>query len=157
MNYNINLVERLLLESLQNKPKTAMEIHSCTSIDKQIIQGVLESLIAKNIVTTMDGKYVINKNISNDIRGELNNSKDIKIEFTEILNSTFNLKKDDSVLKLKKVHMNEKEEKIFKGLLYNVESFLTGLEKKQDKLSKQQVIFWGEANYGKIINNYINC
>lgn len=156
MSYNINLIERLVLESLQNKPKTALEIHICTSLETKIIQGVLESLISKNIVTIGELKYLINKNISDEIRKELNNPMDIKIELAEILNSTFNLREESSVLKLKKVHMNEKEEKLFHGLLYNMESFLTGLEKKQENLSKQKVFFWGGGNYGKIINNYLN-
>lgn len=155
MNYNINLVERLVLESLQARKKNISELETCTSLNRELIQTILQSLISKSLIITEETKYRVNNNLSKAIKDGLNNSLDIKIELAEILNATYNLRKGDTFLKLQKVHMNEKEEKLFHGMLYNMESFLKNLEKKDEKLSKKKVIFWGGGNYGKLINNYL--
>ncbi len=64
----------------------------------------------------------------------------------------------DKVFKFKKVAMDSRDEKIFKAMLINLESFLNEAHKKAEKLTplnEQKIIFWGMANTNQLLNQII--
>ena len=158
MNYNLSILERMILECLGNESKNTQELFSKTNIKTDILQKVLQSLITKNIILATGNSYSLNANLRKDIKRELNDSTALLCEVNEIINACVRSKLEDQSeqsFKLKKVNMSEREEKIYNGLLYNLESFLSSL-KKDDNVSEQKIIFWGEGNYENIKNSILN-
>ena len=157
MNYNLTIIERMILETLQISNKSKKEIILKTSIEEEMLQQVLKSLLAKNLVRLEDGLYAISKEHNDYIIKEINNSLSLLCEVQEIINSCIRQKLDahsNRSFKLKKVNLNDRDEKIYNGLIYNLESFLNSLTKSDDVRS-QKIIFWGEGKYEDIKNNIV--
>lgn len=158
MNFNLTILERMVLETLQYKGKTLSEIEENTTIEKALLTKVINSLVSKNIVLIYNKEYEINQNLSSAIKDELNDKFALMSEIHEIINSCLRkalCESHKSSFKLKKVNMSAREEKIYTGLVYNLESFLTSL-KKNENIAQQKIIFWGEGNYAEIKNSILN-
>lgn len=150
---SINLIERIIIESIYRKEKDFDDIYNDTNLPKTVIENCLMSLLSKNIIIKKLDRYYLNNNLSEEaiqaISSKTNKLNAKKLIMNEIIESS---KGDD--LGFYKVSMSEKEEKILKGLFYNVEEFLKGLEtNKEAKTTDERIIFWGENTYGKVINN----
>ena len=158
MSYNLTILERMILECLGASSKSVQELQDKTKIKKDILNRVLESLVSRNIVLISSSKYSLNTNLRADITKELNNTTSLLCEVNEVINSCVRSKlieDNEQSFKLKKVNMSEREEKIYNGLLYNLESFLGSLS-KNDNVSEQKIIFWGEGRYEDIKNSILN-
>lgn len=157
MNYNINLLERTILESLSDKSKNLEGLQKCTAFNKEIVINLLESLLSKNLVIIKNYQYCLNKNINKEIQKELKETTNIKIELNEIINAIYDLKQlNQAQFHLKKFHLSEREEKIFNGLLYNLESFINSLKDTKQPTSHKKIFIWGGAKYEDINKQYIN-
>ena len=158
MNYNITAPERLILESLFKREKTFPELIECSSLDHEVLQFVISSLISKNLVLIHNHTYGINKNLADTMKSELKNPVDTFTEVNELLSNCITLTKfGNAKFKLKKISVTKEEEVILKGLLDQIDFFIKSLNKNEDKpLSEQKIIFWGEGNYGQIINSCIH-
>lgn len=158
MSYNLTILERMILECLSSSSKSVQDLQDKTKIRKDILNRVLESLVSRNIVLISSSKYSLNTNLRADITKELNNTTSLLCEVNEVINSCVRSKlieDNEQSFKLKKVNMSEREEKIYNGLLYNLESFLGSLS-KNDNVSEQKIIFWGEGRYEDIKNSILN-
>ncbi len=157
MNYNITLPERMILESLSKKSKDLLELTDCTGLQDRIVQNILSVLAAKNLIATHHNKYCISEYLNSDMVKELNDPENKKIEIQYVLKSTLDMKQKEA-FNYKKVSMNDREKKIFNGHIYNLEAFIDSLDKnkKDEQLKNQNIIFWGEVNYGKVINHMLN-
>ena len=159
MNYNITLPERMLLECLLTGDQTLPSIKVQCQLEQTAASNILQSLVSKNLVVIKNKKYTLNNELSSSMRQELHSSSDLLIEVSEILNSCVRetiSKSDAKPFKMKKVSMTAREQKIYKGLLYNMESFLTSVSNDDKNIANQTIIFWGEQNYGKVINDCLN-
>ena len=148
----------MILECLGSTTKSMQTLQNKTNIKKDILNRVLQSLISRNIVIISANMYSLNTNLLDDIKREMNNTNSLLCEVNEVINSCVRSKlneDNEQSFKLKKVNMNEREEKIYKGLLYNLESFLGSLT-KNDHVSEQKIIFWGEGKYEDIKNSILN-
>lgn len=154
MNFNITLPERIVLESLQKKSKSQIELISCTKLDRLILNNVLNSLISKNLIKTEFKNYTLNKSISKDLIKELNDKQNLTVELNQIIQSVIynTLENNQQDFKLKKVFLNTRDRKVLDGMLYNLNSFLNELSTNNSKTADQTVIFWGENKYENIIN-----
>lgn len=158
MSYNLTIIERMVLECLSKFSKNLCEIEEKTGIEKIMLSKVMQSLLSKNLISLNDQRYQLNIQHNKLIRRELNDSTSLLCEVNEIISSCIRNKletEDANSFKLKKVNMSEREEKIYKGLLYNLESFLESLS-KSDHIREQKIIFWGEGNYEVIKNSILN-
>ena len=143
MNFNLTIIERMILETLQISDKSKKDIILKTSIEDEMLQQVLKSLLAKNLITINDGLYAIAKERNDYITKEINNSLSLLCEVQEIINSCVRQKletQSEQSFKLKKVNLNSREEKIYHGLIYNLESFLNSVHKTDD-IRSQKIIF----------------
>lgn len=157
-NLNLTILERMILESIQVKPSNISELSQLTSIDRIIVQKITNDLLARNILVHIDNALTINKHMSLTIKKELEDKQGLLCEINEVINSCIRERVDhecESSFKMKKVNMNEREFKIYKGLLYNLESFITSL-KKDENIKDQKIIFWGEGKYEDIKNNILS-
>lgn len=158
MQYNLTIVDRMILESLQAKSQNLFELENATRIGKEILNKSMTSLISQNIIVKKESLYSLNPNINERIKNELNDKINLMCEVNEIINSCIRKtlsNTNETSFKLKKVNMTEREEKIYKGLLYNLESFINSLN-KTSQIADQKVIFWGEGKYENIKNSILN-
>jgi len=158
MNFNLTIIERMVLETLQVRSKTLSQIEESTTIERNILVKVINSLTTKNLILIYNNQYEINRNLSQAIKDELNDKFSLMSEIHEIINSCLRRTlshKSKQAFKLKKVNMTDREEKIYEGLVYNLESFLNSLT-KTDHIAQQKIIFWGEGNYAEIKNNILS-
>lgn len=152
---NISLLDRAIIESINTKPQKIHELKDSLGIPQDLLTQSVQELLATGILKTEDSIFYINKQNIENIKTIINSKEQIQIELLDFFH-TFTNGEDLTTLKMKKVHMTDSEEKILKGLLYNVESFIKSLEtNKKKKTKEQKIIFWGETNYENIINNYI--
>ena len=127
MNFNITLPERMLLECLTAGNKSLTKIREECHLSQQTSLNIIQSLITKNLVVGINKEYSINKYLNQDIRSELHSQSDLLIEIGGIVSSCVRDSIQDperKSFKLKKVFMNERENKIYNGLVYNLEAFL---------------------------------
>ena len=157
MTYNLTILERMVLECLGHASKEMNELKAKTGIGKDILGRVTQSLLSKNLINIYKNEYQINQHKNQLIKNELNDSTALLCEVNEIISCCVRRKldsTDSNGFKMKKVNMSEREEKIYRGLLYNLESFLNSLA-KTDQIKDQKIIFWGEGNYETIKNNIL--
>lgn len=148
----------MILESLQKKEKTFLKLESCTSLSEDTLQYILESLISKNLIIIKESTYHLNRNINDQMKKSLKNISEINIEAKDIFTNIIRLKqKENANFKLKKFYVSKQEELTLQGLIGQLDRFIDSLHKNIEKpISEQKVIFWGEGNYGKIINSCIH-
>ena len=153
-------LERIIVESISKGRNTLEKIESDTLLKYPLILSIVNNLLVKSILSQKDHYYSIARNSLNwkkeNSDTELIN--EIQELSEEIIKNYFNYK-DNNSLKLKKIYMSEQEEKIFKSILNNLELFLNGLKKDEDKKNeknktvKQKVVLWGHSKYEDIINS----
>ena len=150
---SINLIERIIMDSIYKQERSFEEIESDTTLPVPVIENCLMTLLSKSIITKKLNKYYFNTDLTPEaikaINSESNKLKAKKLILDEVISNSSN---ED--INFYKVSLNEREEKIFKGLLYNVEEFLKSVAlDKESKTTNEKIIYWGESTYGKVINN----
>lgn len=157
MNFNITIIERMLLETIHQGPKNNLELEDSTGLKREVLQKVLMSLLTKGLLqTNQDSKYSINTILNKNIKDELYDKANITVEIGDIINSCTSQVENIIPFKLKKVYLTQKDESLLRTLLYSVESFLDNVKTKSNKISQQKIIFWGGNSYENIINNTLN-
>lgn len=147
----------MILESLQRAPKTNLELLKCTTIKPEVLHLALNSLSAKSLILLKERTYKINPVLSKQMKALLKEQENIKQEVTEIISTCFDLAcNGESDFKLKKVYLNKEDLLVYKGLKHQLETFLNSINNDKEETNNQTCIFWGEGNYGKIINHYIH-
>lgn len=156
MNIFISIIDRLILESLNQKSKTALELQGCTSLEQDIIETSLKNLSITGYIKNQNGYYALNKTLNPEQLKALKNQINISNEINEIINASMVTKNNNNLFKLKKVYLTDSEEKILQGMLYNLESFFNNLSTSKQPTHKQKIIYWGNTNYENLIYNYLN-
>lgn len=158
MNYKITPIERMVLESLQKRKKTKLELLKCTQIPAKVINHVIMELLSYGIIVQEEQFLSISTHLTSDMIKRVQCPTNSKIEAMELISSCIDdTPRDDVDFKLKKVSLSKSEKIILNGLLKQIELFFESIkENNSNPTSEQELIFWGKANYGKIINNYIN-
>jgi len=153
MNIYYSIMERMVLETLQVRTQTIQEIQLNTSLSRELLDHLLKDLITQNLIIIQYGKYGINKKTNSSIKSHLTNPNSVVGEVSEIVTSCLKNKADEKdSFNLMKVSMTEREEKIYKGLVYNLESFLKSLKRDED-VKNHKVVFWGGGVYENIKNS----
>lgn len=158
MSYRITPIERIVLESLQQEEKNIASLKNCTSLEHMILHNCINSLLAKGLINlSKSKKYYLVSSLSKEMLKMLCDKNEKREETLELLSEVISLSQNNqSLFKLKKVSISEKDSIVLKSLLHQVDSFLEKIENKKCPQNKKQIILWGEANYGKVINSYIN-
>ncbi len=164
----MTLIERVILESIQLGARSIPAIAVSTDINKKVVANAVSELLDKGLINHLNGKLELNKleiynlsknyNFQKQKRNEVRNLIDSCIKNYFFQESSIKLVDEDnkkSNLSLKKVWMSEKDEKIFNGMIYNLNSFLDEISKKSSKdlrlIKNKKVIFFGNCNYNQII------
>ena len=165
------VVERIVLESLSKKDKNLQELMEDTRLTHALLKNILSQFISKNMLTFNKGIYGINEATKNEWLPKINARNCVKEEIKEIFVSMVNQYFDRALekeanelkLKLKKIWLTPSEEKILNSHLYNLESFITNLEKDRilrpvkGKLCESKVILWGSSPYAALVSDILNA
>lgn len=148
----------MVLESIYKSEKRLFEIAEDTSLDSSICLNITFSLVAKNLVLVRDNKYRMNKDLSAPIIAELRNKENMVVEMNTLVRECVKngVLKSEDTFKFKKVFMNEREKKLLKAMLYNLETFIDGLKSNKGETKEETIIFWGGDSYAKTIHSYIS-
>jgi predicted transcriptional regulator len=148
------LLERAVLESVAGGNNSLVEVAIDCQLDESITRTILSRLIKRGLIC-FDGTYKI---LKNDIAYvNINRTEARQAEVNELVETLVNSYFDQSgtLLKVQKVALNAKEEKIFNSLLNSLEIFIRDIqkEKRKVKTSDQKVVLWGATNYGELISS----
>lgn len=156
--YNFTILERMILESIRKSEKTIEQIQEDTAMESHICANVVQSLLAKSLVSTKSNKFTLNKNLNAQIIEELQNKKNQTVEMNALVRECIqgSLLRGESTFQFMKVYMSEEEKKILNAMLYNIETFIDGLKKNKGKTKDETFIFWGGDTYAKAVTHYLN-
>ncbi len=157
------LVERIILESLQNGQKTVDELSSDTCLKKNLLISLMSNLFNDHIIVKKGNYYDLNYENKKDWIYRVNSKESIKGEVKELFLSMINqhfeeLEYKSCGLKMKKIFVSEKDEKILQAHFKNLHDFVENLEKYpvencEKPTHSKKVIFWGQSDYGALIEN----
>lgn len=157
------LVERMILESLQSGPRTSEELVKDTGLKKNLLMSLLSNLFNDYIVVQKGHLFDLNYENKKDWIHRVNSKESVKGEVKELFLSMINqhfeeLEYKSCGLKMKKIYVSESDEKILHAHFNNLQEFVENLEKyptdmKDVPTHSKKVIFWGQSDYGALIEN----
>ena len=150
------LEERMVLEAIGDGGRSLMDIIYSTGLDTIVVSNIMPELLMKNIIKYKDEQYFLDRETSPNWIKETNRPENAKTEIKELLASSVDTMNRGASLKLKKVYLNEFEEKLLKIEMNRIDKFIEDLRnnpKAKAKVKDMKVIFWGHGEYGSIINN----
>ena len=151
----ITTIERLLLESLGQGPKEIPALMVDTQLDLRILSNVLHALTLRSFVIRTTEGYALNKHLSESERKSIDAFDAKKSEVMELISGLYN--QHSNQLRVRKVAMTDKDRTILRGLLKNVEDFVSGLPAptKHAPTHSWSVVAWGEDKYSTIVQRLI--
>lgn len=153
----LTALERVIVESLAKQSLRFEMIQNQTGLQENICFNLLQALIIKGIVSFEKSNYKINPNISPKIIEDINGIEAKKVETLEIIEAIAEMK-SDKIYRMQKIALDEKDEKIFRAMLYNLESFLKEANQKSQSsisLKENKIVFWGMSDVQKVVSHIV--
>jgi cyanate lyase len=150
-------LERVIVESLGKQGLPFEKIQEQTGLQENVCFNLIQALIIKGIISFDKNMYKINPNISPLIIEEINGKDAKREESLELIEAIIEMN-SERIYRLQKVALDEKDEKIFKAMLYNLESFLKEANQKSQStltLKNKKSVFWGMSDVQKVINQIV--
>ena len=150
----MNMVERIILESLGTNPKSLPELVEDTGLGQRILINTLRSLLKSKMVYEYDKCFRLNMKML----AKFNTDKrdEVKELMDGIVDQYFD--RQGPTISLKKVWMSEQDEKIFKTLLAGMDRFLSELKhynKTPRPLCEKKIFYWGMSPYKKALDGQL--
>lgn len=167
MYQDLLIVERIILESLLQKPRNIQELFLDTKLNHHLIQNILTGFLNQNIVKYSRGTYRLNDDERDNWLHLINHDSTVKAEVKDLFISLVNhyfrqgAEAKKSCLRMKKIWMSAFQEKHLNQLLFEVERFIKQIEhdnktKIQNKRThKKKVIIWGHSQYEYLIGQQL--
>ena len=153
----LSTIERLILETLGTKNLTHQAIISESGLHPNVCLNLLQALVMRGFLKTDGLSYQINKNISEQLKIEVNNLESKHAESLEMIEATLDLDQN-RYFRMQKIALDEKDLKLFHAMMINLDLFLIEANKKSNEkipLKKRQIIFWGHAQVNHVMNQLI--
>ena len=151
----LSTIERVILEALDTKNKSLREIQVETGLTENMTFNLLQALIIRGLVGYESNGYHIGKHIPLEIVQSLNSESSKRLEALELLTSMVESPRNEE-FKMRKVHLDGADEKLFKTLLIQMESLIQeASKKKKGDLKNSKVIFWAYDTYGPLIQRMV--
>lgn len=141
----LSSLERVVLECFTNKTLSYEEIHEQSGLQENVCFNIIQALIIRGILKVEKGGYSISENISPLLMEEVNGFEARKAESLELMEAVLD-QESDRVFRFQKIAMDARDEKIFRAMLCNLESFLKDAHQKAQEftpIKERKVIFWG--------------
>lgn len=152
------MLERIVIESIAKGESLLEGIQRDTGLDYSLVVSICAKLLKRGLIDYKRGIYSVSRN--EICWRSVNRNESLKNEIKEVSENIIDVFFQDKAknkLKLQKVYINEKDEKILNSLLHSVESFLLDLRNSQRgkdiKTKNQKVMMWGYGSYSDLIEN----
>jgi len=161
MKEGILTAERIILESLFQGKKSVSELCSGTGLNSSIVINIIKNFLRREILERQSNHIAVISQKKESLLKSINCKQHIKIEVKEIFSSIidcyFSKKKSDEVqLGMKKNWLSDKNKKIFKAQIYNLNSFVESIEQENKTETsdpgKKTVVIWGYSPYSELVN-----
>lgn len=153
----LSSLERVILESIGKESLTFEEVLNQSGLQDNVCFNILQALIIRGILKSTGPRYHINANISPLMMEEINGLEARKAESLEMMEAVLD-QHIEKIFRFQKVALDSRDEKIFKAMLSNLESFLKDAHLKAERtvpLKNRQVIFWGMGEVHSLMNHII--
>lgn len=147
MRATLTLIERYIIEAINRETKDIIQLHKETSIEIQILKKVLSRLLDKDLICFKDDGYAIKLVNLKKYSGNK------KIEITNIMKE---ISSNSNQVSIKKVYLNTKENLRLKSMFDDIEKYIESRSSHSESVKKKTILYWGQQNYGELINNYLN-
>ena len=143
----MTMIERIILESLGKKPRSLTDLLRDTGLREKVLVNTLALMMKSQIVLAQEGRFQLDPTLVAKL------SKDKRHEVKELMGGIVDQYFDNkgSTISLKKVWMTKGDEKMFEGMLSNVDHFLNELKVCNSRsgrpLWEKKVFYWGMAPY----------
>lgn len=153
----LTVVERIIIESLEKRTLSYQEVQNQTGLQDNICFNVLQALILKGLVITDGRNYTMSKHLTEELLEVVNNQEKKKGETLEYIEAMTEYRGQHN-FHFKKVALDSRDEKIFKAMLLNLESFLADAHRKSEKevlLKDQKVVMWAMGDLEQLVNQIL--
>jgi len=153
----ITILERNILELLNNSTFSLKEVSEKTGYDKHLCLKIMRDLIDKKLVIFDGIKFSTASSIPEETIKIINSPEVILSETMEYIETIIE-NKNSNLFKFKKITLSESDEIIFNAMLVNLEIFLKNshLKKSASKdMRNQKVVFWGMGKMDSISKQMI--
>jgi len=152
------MLERIVVESIAKGKSKIEDIQKDTGIEHSFLLSICAKLLKRGLINYKLGNYTVSSDQLSWQR--VNNPQIIKNEIKEVSDNIIDVFFENRIknkLKLQKVYISEKDEKILNSLLNSVETFVQDLrnspKNKETKTKNQKVLMWGYGEYNDLIRN----
>lgn len=158
-------VERMVLESIAAGKKKLNEIAKDTELREAFVKLISSNLINYGLVKFEKNEYFLSseKRALRDVNQSSFVKEEVKDLFNSLVENYFLGEEGNSLLKMQKIWLTDGEEKILKGMMYNIESYISSIRKdrllnpENENRAKQKVIFWGSDTYQNLIERVVKA
>jgi len=152
-------IERIVMDVLDKKKLIFDQISLESGIKDNIVYNILQSLVMREFIRTDGFHYWVKENLSQEQLQELHQKEYRRFEALEMIEAHIFQEKERE-FKFQRIALSERDEKIFKAMLYNLESFLKDAHassKEITPISQRKIIFWGLGEHQPILDNLIGA
>ncbi len=147
MKSTLTLIDRYVIEAINKRQIDLISLNQETGIEIRVLQKVLSRLESLELVLCHQNQYSVHlKNLKVY-------SKSKKIEVMNIMKEiSFNSKQ----VSIKKVYLSKSDDLRVQSMFQDIEDFIESRSSKHKSVKSKTLLYWGQQNYGELINNYIN-
>lgn len=166
MKKTLLVIERIVLESLETRPRKLIELEEQTGLNENLLKAILHQLIERGMVTYKHFNYELNWANKNNwlpiVKDQHGVKAEIKELFSSLVNKSFeNMEKPS--LKMKKVWLEPREQEEFERKLRDIDFFLESIQNKRktrpvrELTHGKKVIFYGACAYKDLVDDMIQA
>ena len=147
MKSTLTLIDRYVIEAINKRQIDLISLNQETGIEIRVLQKVLSRLESLELVLCHQNQYSVHlKNLKVY-------SKSKKFEVMNIMKEiSFNSKQ----VSIKKVYLSKSDDLRVQSMFQDIENFIESRSSKHKSVKSKTLLYWGQQNYGELINNYIN-
>ena len=166
MKKTLLVIERIVLESLEARPRKLSELGEQTGLHEGLLKAVLHQLIDRGIVTYQHLSYELNWANKNHWLPIVKDQHGVKAEIKELFSSLVNRSFESSekpAFKMKKVWLEPREQEEFERKLKDIDFFLESIQAKRktkpvrEYTHGKKVIFYGACAYKDLVDDMIQA
>jgi hypothetical protein len=143
---HLTLIERYIIEAIGTNEVTLDELFKRTSLDLRVLIKVVERLQELDYLISKNKEIRVNTQALSNYR--TNKELEIRRLFSE-------LSIHHNELKIKKVNLSQTQAQRLKVMFEEIERFLNSCKTRPEKINEQNIFFWGNQNYNKLITEYL--
>ncbi len=154
---SLSSLERIVLECIGKEKLNYSKVLENSGLHENVCFNILQALIIRGLLKTDGSQYWMNTQISPLMEEEINSLSSRQAESLEFIEAVIE-KQSDRVFKFQKIALDDRDEKIFKAMLTNLETFLVDCHKKSQAVTpvkSRKVVFWGMGEVNALMNQMI--